>query len=106
MRGQSQMNIGNGYYDQNMNRVSISNVQQVNDRAFYQQGTRWIDSRLVGDEKSMKPTETVEFGSDEFKALVARLAKENRAGSVSLKGEILLDVDGKSVLIKAPAGEK
>jgi Ca-activated chloride channel homolog len=106
MRNQSQLNFDNGFYDQNMQRVSISNVQQVNDRAFYQRGNRWVDSRLVNDEKAQTPTQTVEFGSEEFKALVAKLAKENRAGSVSLKGEILLDVDGKSVLIKAPAEDK
>jgi len=106
MRAQTQLNIDNGYYDQNMQRVSITNVQQVNDRAFYQQGNRWVDSRLVGDEKAQTPATTIVFGSDEFKALVTRLAKENRAGSMSLKGEILLDVDGKSVLIKAPAEGK
>ena len=106
MREQAQVNISNGYYDQNMNRVSITNVQQVNDRAFYRQDNRWIDSRLVGDAAGQKPVETVEFGSEAFKALASRLASENRAGAISLQGEILISVNGKSVLIKAPDGGK
>src|SRR6185369_10552673 len=46
-RVQSCGNLRNAYWDANMNRVAISTVQQVNDRAFYKRGNRWVDSALV-----------------------------------------------------------
>jgi Ca-activated chloride channel homolog len=106
MRSQSQLNLDNGYYDQNMNRVSVATVQQVGDLAFYQRGNRWVDSRLVSDAKGQVPVETVVIGSEAFRALTARLAGENRAGAVSLSGEILIQIDGKPILIRAPEAEK
>jgi Ca-activated chloride channel family protein len=99
-RYQGNLNIRNAYYDQNMERVAVARVQQVNDLAFYQRGNRWVDSRLVADEHTAPPTRVVEFGSDEFNELVRRLAAENRQGAVSLSGEILLEVGGETVLVK------
>jgi Ca-activated chloride channel homolog len=104
-RGQSQLNMNNEFFDSNMNRVSISSVQQVNDRAFYQRGGRWVDSEVL-DKASAAPAETIEYGSEAFHRLAARLASENRAGTIALRGDILMNVDGKLVLVKAPAGEK
>lgn len=95
-------NYGNRFLDENMNMVSISNVQQICDRAFFSRGGRWVDSRLVGAAEVVEPKRTVEFGSDEFHKLVQRLIAENRQGCISLKGDILLDVDGQAVLVKAP----
>ncbi|MCP4709515.1 MAG: VWA domain-containing protein [Planctomycetes bacterium] len=96
----ARLNIANEFYDMEMRRVSISNVQQVNDRAFYQRGNRWVDSQLVEKEKEVKPDRIIQFGSDEFIDLAFRLARENRQGSIAFKGEILIKIDGKSVLIK------
>jgi Ca-activated chloride channel homolog len=106
MRSQSQLNIDNGYYDQNMNRVSVTTVQQVGDLAFYQRGNRWVDSRLVTDPARQAPVETVVIGTEAYRALTTRLAGENRAGAVSLSGEILIQIDGKPILIRAPEAEK
>lgn len=99
-KGQSKLNKGNAYYDEQMNRVSIASVQQVNDLAFYRRGNRWVDSRLVNKEKQAEPQRVVQFGSDEFKQLAERLAKDNRQGSVALRGEVMLEVDGESILIR------
>ena len=99
---QSQLNFYNGYLDSKMNAVAVTSVQQVNDLAFYRRGNQWIDSRLVTDEKKRKSAKTIEFGSKEFLELAARLAKEGRQGSISLRGDILLSIDGKPVLVKAP----
>jgi Ca-activated chloride channel family protein len=96
---QQVLNPGNEYWDQNMNRVSISNVQQVNDQAFYQRGNRWVDSRLMEKERGLRPQTVIRFGSGEFKRLAERLSKEGRQGSISLRGDILMVVDGKPVLI-------
>jgi len=92
--------LGNTYMDQDMRRVSIANVQQINDRAFFQRGNRWVDSQLVQVEKEIKPDRVIQFGSEEFIDLAFRLARENRQGSIAFSGEILIKIDGKSVLIK------
>lgn len=94
------LNMRNEYYDENMNRVSIASVQQVNDRAYYRRGNRWLDSRLVEQESQLKPTRVVEFGSEEFIELAQKLARENRQGSITLRGEVYLMVDGDTVLVK------
>ncbi|MBW2704320.1 MAG: VWA domain-containing protein [Deltaproteobacteria bacterium] len=103
---QQALNPGNEYWDQNMNRVSITNVQQVNDQAFYRRGKRWVDSRLVEKERGQKPKKVIRFGSKEFKQLAERLAKEGRQGSISLRGDILMQVDGKSVLVTSMPASK
>lgn len=96
-------NYSNRYWDANMNRVEITGVQQICDRAFFNRSGRWIDSRLVDTAETASPKRTVEFGSAEFSKLLERLAAQNRSGCVSLRGDILLDVDGESVLIKSAA---
>jgi len=100
MRSQQALNISNAYFDANMRRVAISNVQQINDRAFYLRNGRWVDSRILDQDAVTKPGKIIRFGSEEFRKLAERLAKENRAGTISLKGDILMKVDNKSVLIK------
>jgi hypothetical protein len=61
-----------------------------------------VDSRLVTSEGQAPPARTVQFGSQEFRALAAKLAREGREGSIALKGDILMLVDGQRVLVKAP----
>ncbi|MBN1765668.1 MAG: VWA domain-containing protein [Sedimentisphaerales bacterium] len=99
-RDQSVLNIQNEYYDADMNRVSISTVQQINDRAYYRRGNRWVDSRLVSGESEVRPTKVIEFGTEEFFELAQRLARTNRQGSIALRGDILLEVDGEPILIR------
>jgi len=99
MRGQSQLNYSNEIWDENMNRVSVTSVQQVNDLAFYRRGSRWVDSRIVNEERSVRPARVIEFGTDAYRELVERLARESRQGSVALRGDILMTVDGEPVLI-------
>ena len=80
-------------------RVSISTVQQVNDRAFFKRGNRWVDSSLM-DKADATPKRIVTVGSEEFRQLAYRLAAQSRQGCVALSGEILLNVDGEAVLIR------
>lgn len=105
MIGQKQqktLNIRNYFFDADMNRVSISTVQQINDRAYYRRGNRWVDSRLVSNEAQVKPTKVIEFGSKEFIELAEKLATDNRQGAIALVGDVLLQIDGEPVLIKRP----
>jgi Ca-activated chloride channel family protein len=98
-RAQMVDNYRNKFYDAQMNAVEISTVQQINDRAFYKKGGRWIESSLVDEANPGRPR-VVRFGSEEFRHLAERLAAENRQGAITLKGEILLRIDGENVLIR------
>jgi len=94
------LNPRNEFYDERMNRVSITSVQQINDRAYYRRSGRWIDSDLVQKESEIKPTRIIEFGTDEFIELAEKLAKANRQGSIALRGDILLLVDREVLLVR------
>lgn len=91
-------NSRNFYWDANLNRVEVTTVQQIADRAFFRKGKRWVDSRLL--ERKAPPDRVVRFGTEAFKALVHGLTGAGRQGCVSLKGEILLEVGGKSILVR------
>jgi hypothetical protein len=101
-RTQSSANRSNFFVTQNMQRVEITNVQQITDRTFFRRNNRWVDSTVLDREKTLTPDQTVEFGTAEFYKLVDRLVKEGRQGILALSGEMLLSIDGKTVLIKAP----
>ena len=99
---QSNLNRSNNFILQNMQRVEITNVQQITDRTFFRRSNRWVDSSVIEKEATIKPDQTIEFGTPEFYKLVDRLVQEGRQGIMALSGEMLLVVDGKTVLIKAP----
>ncbi len=99
------VNPRNEYLDSSMNKVATTTVQQVCDLAFYKRGTRWVDSRLVGNATEQHVEKVITFGSEEFRDLAAKLAREGRQGSIALRGDILMLVDGKPVLIKAPVDQ-
>ena len=91
--------MDNRFYDAQLNEVSISSVQQINDNAYYRRGGQWVDSRLVAQQQAT-PARIIEFGSREYFELARKLASENRQGSIALTGDILLMVDGESVLVR------
>jgi Ca-activated chloride channel family protein len=95
-------NRSNNFLTQNMQRVEITNVQQITDRTFFRRNNRWVDAGLLDREKNLKPDRTIEFGTDEFYQLVDRLVAEGRQGILALSGEMLLLIDAKTVLVKAP----
>jgi Ca-activated chloride channel family protein len=99
------VNPRNEFYDAAMNKVATTTVQQVCDLAFYKRGDRWVDSRLVAGPVDNRGQRVITFGSEEFRDLAARLVREGRQGSIALRGDILMLVDGRPVLIKAPAGK-
>jgi len=102
-KAQAELNPSNSFYDAEMNQVSISSVQQINDWVYYNRGGRWIDGRVVNDQqRQQQPDRVIEFGTPAFFELAERLAKENRQGSIAMRGDILLVVDGQTVLIKSP----
>ena len=98
---QERANYRNMWVDQNMQPVETTAIQQICDRAFFRRGERWIDGNSVVN-KHLDADERVEFGSDRYEALRKRLEGEGRGGVLSLRGELLLEVDGRNVLISAP----
>jgi Ca-activated chloride channel family protein len=99
-RGQLRENRRNEFFDQNLNRVQISRVQQVNDRAFFQQGNRWIDGQAINSTAGTRPDRVVTVGSPEFMQLFEQLTAQNRQGTLSMSGEILLRVGEHNILVK------
>src|SRR5262249_5895317 len=95
----------NKFRDASMNEVSTGAVQQVCDLAFYKQHDRWVDSRIVTGGPEVRPRKVIPFGSPEFHDLAARLVREGRQGSIALRGDILMIVDGQPVLIEAPVDQ-
>lgn len=107
LRARTCPNPRNCYLDANLNRVAITNVQQATDNAFYRRAGRWIDRRLVNKRAdSQAAARVVEFGSTEFVQLAWKLAQQGLQSSISLDGDILLEVEGEPVLIKHAAAEE
>ena len=100
-KSQANMNRSNTFLLQNMQRVEITSVQQITDRTFFKRNNRWVDASALKNEAA-KPDRVIEFGTPEFDKLVDQLLRDGREGILALSGEMLLMVDGKTVLIKAP----
>ena len=99
------VNARNEFLDASMNKVATAAVQQVCDLAFYKRRDAWVDSRIVANPAAVKPDRVIVFGSQEFRDLAAKLAREGRQGSIALRGDILMLVDGRPVLVKAPSDQ-
>ena len=102
-RSQMRLNPYNQYWDHNMNRVSITSVQQVSDRAFYRRGRQWVDGRIIDRDREARPDRVIHYDSKAFRDLTSRLAEQGRQGTVALRGDILMDVNGQTILVKGPA---
>ena len=100
-RRQTYANRRNEYVDQNLRRVQITQVQQVNDRAFFRRGSRWVDADAINSDTPNRVDRTVRVGSPEFLTLVDELVRQNRQGTLSMSGEILLRMGGRNVLVTA-----
>jgi hypothetical protein len=96
---QGQLDYKNGYWDQNQQRIELSGVQQVCDRAFFKRGEQWIDAGIIAHKSALAPARTIAFGSSEHAALLDRLITEGRQGLLALGDEILIELEGENVLI-------
>jgi Ca-activated chloride channel family protein len=99
-KGQSTLNYRNRFVDQRLDQAEITTVAQRCDLAFFRRGQRWIDSRLISVHEWIQPHEVLVIGSPRHADLLRRLVGEGRQGVLSLKGEILLEVEGRAVLVK------
>jgi Ca-activated chloride channel homolog len=98
MAAQKSLNLTNAYLDAEGTRVTPNGVRQVNDRAFFKKGGQWVDSALA--QRRPRPDRIVEVGSAELIRLAESLARENRQGTLALRGEILLESHGEIILVR------
>ncbi len=99
-RTQRSLNNDNSFIDANMNRVIITNVQQVNDRAFFRRDNRWVDSRLLNAAPTAGEPETVVPGTAAYRALVDKMVAANQQGALALDGDILLQDGNRTLLLR------
>ena len=97
---QRQLDYFNGYLDAKSNRVEITDVQQVCDRALFKRGSTWIDGNVVAAKVKVEADEVVAFGTPAFDKLLDELIAEGRPGVIAFKGEILLRLKGRNILVK------
>ncbi|MCP4642526.1 MAG: VWA domain-containing protein [bacterium] len=91
----------NKFLDARMNKVEVKSVQQMNDRVVYRKGGQWMEAKVAA-KATKKADRTVVFASPEFFQIVQRLVKLNRQGVVALRGDILFELDGETILVKVP----
>ena len=94
------LNSRNWSYQGDLSGKEFANVQQVSDRAYYKKGERWIDSKTSAETAAAPPDRVVEIGSPEFAGLVDQLAANGRLSALSLRGEILMELNGQRVLVR------
>lgn len=99
---QQRGNRRNRMVDATLKEVEIGGVAQIADRAFYRRGERWVDSRLPRAKDATPPDEVVTFGSARHDAIFGTLLAQGRQAVIALKGDLLLEIDGKRVLLLGP----
>jgi Ca-activated chloride channel family protein len=101
---QAKLAYDNRFWNESNEAETVSGVQQLADRCFFQRADGWIDGRLVGAEVDEDALEVIEFGSARHMELISALVDEGRQGLLSLPGRILLRHEGANVLIENGVG--
>jgi len=103
-RSQQSLNKTNKFYDAGGNVTSIHTVQQCRNESLYLRNGRWVEAKLLPQEKTIRPDRVIEFGSPAHLELVWKLVARNRQDALALDGDILIEVDGETLLVKASPG--
>jgi Ca-activated chloride channel family protein len=104
---QGKVNYQNRYLNQQLEHVEFTTVQQVNDRAFFKCGSQWIDGHLIDAPGSdVTPDETIAYGSPEHLDLLHKLIAQNRQGVLSLDGDIMIQFEGRNILVRNEASAR
>lgn len=92
--------------DLDNNAVVANNVNNLAAQTYFFRQNRWIDSRIMLDNKDAaelpKPDQTITFGSPEYADLANRLAQRDEQSALAQPGDIFLKVDDKIVLVLGP----
>ena len=104
---QAQWAMANGMRTAGGAQVIMTGMRQVGDQTLFARLGRWVDSSLIAaiDAEDERVDETVEFGTKRYFELARALAAENRHGVLALAGDIMLNRDGRIILVRAPGAE-
>jgi Ca-activated chloride channel family protein len=102
---QTCLNRHNDYVGADMQVVQETRVQQVNDLAFFRKGSAWIDSRVYSGGSKPEPKRVAAFGSPEYARILELLAASHRQGCASLRGDVMVLVEGELVLLEGPKAQ-
>jgi len=100
MKKAQKLNYRNAYLNDKQQTVTVSGVQQVANYCLFQRGDTWIDGRLVAQHKAATPAVTVRYGTPAYTVLLNKLVKTGEQGLIARKGQILLQHEGKTVLVQ------
>lgn len=98
---QRRLNTRNEYVDAELNDVQTATIKQVADQTLYCRDGVWMDAKIHNITDTLT-SRTIEFASDDYFTLVARLAKEGRQGMLAERADCLMMVDKELVLVKGP----
>ncbi|MGI9013079.1 MAG: VIT domain-containing protein [Phycisphaerales bacterium] len=102
-KGQHKLAYNNSYWNDQLELVEITTVQQLNDRAFFKRGDNWVDGQLVAERQTViEPDEVIVFGSPEHRALMDELIYQKRQACASLEGDVLIRINQRNILIRNP----
>ena len=100
LKKQSKVKRRNSYLDAKLGRIEISGVEQVNDLCLFRRGSQWIEGRLISGKRELKADKTVQYGTEAYVAMLDTLIQQGRQGAIARKGDILLEINGKNVLVR------
>ena len=103
LKAQQRTNGRNRYWSAKMNPVSVPNVQQLGNGAYFRYGSIWVDGRLMNNSKIEVPKRTITFGSKDYELLLNQLAKRGEQGALALDGKVLLLRKTGPVLVVPPS---
>jgi len=96
----------NGFLNDKLQRVEVTGVQQINGLCLWNSKGKWIDGRLVAGRKlasaasSIQPAQTIRYGTAAYTKLLTQLVARNEQALLARKGEILLQHEGKTLLVQ------
>ncbi len=100
LKKQSVANRRNAYFDSNLRRVEIVGVEQVIAGCVFKRGSQWIEGGLVSAKRELKPDVIVQYGTDAYTRVLNTLIQQGRQGVIARKGDILLRVNDRNVLVQ------
>jgi hypothetical protein len=97
---QAQVNATNTYLAADGEMQVVTSVQQVGNSAMFRRGNRWVDGRTAQRGDNVQPDRVVQFGTDDFERVVDQLVMENRQSVLAMGDEVLIELQGETVLIQ------
>jgi len=96
-----QLNRSNSYLNDKLEETQIAETCQIADKAFYRNGTEWVDAGLAGEKLDNSTLITVNVSSPEFQKIVTQLIAEKRQSCLALGDNIRITIAEKTYLIQS-----